>query len=506
MKVTFNLPFLLCIGTIAMSAVEASLNDGLGSERSAATKPSLQRQDVFDFAAQQSNRGLKSATATALLSKRSSATKRAAKTQKAVEVAIRQQRRSLQTEDELDAISLTLCEVFLEALLGPNSGCTCTEEEPSMECNDFIYTNCLLCDTIQFEEACLVFDEEAVLAASTGTESLVDCLTYKSGPFADDTISGIENLVDNTCTFTINETECNSCTVVACDGEETDFDIDCSNIIAGETWNICTDDIPETSLFIAFGTNDLFQDLTCGDGGGVDIGPDSVGLAVCQTFVDGEFGVDSGCVCEFDGKDFLPSCECVFKACDTLQGVEACLLVDEDAQLEAEARNGVDNISADCFTYKSGPFADSTICLIEASADSNTCTITINGKECNSCNVVTCSDTDGIGIFDESYDMDCSNIIAGETWNLCSDDIPDTSPFIAVGNNMLFSNLSCVSAADNDDPEDVNPEVGESDGSNPGDESLGGKDSGDGGDMSGGIAASSHVLSLVGLIIVPYFW
>jgi hypothetical protein len=490
MKVTSNLSFLLCIGTIAMHAVEASHN-AFGLKHSAAMKPSFQRQDIFAFAAQHTHRGLKSATATALLSKRSAATKRAAKNQKAVEVAVHQQRRSLQSDDEFDAISLALCEVFLAALLGPDSGCTCTDEEPSMECNDFIYSNCLLCDTIQGEEACLVFDEQAVLAASTGTENLVDCLTYRSGPFADDTICGIENLADNTCTFTINETECNSCTVVEC-GEETDFDIDCSNIFEGETWNLCTDDIPETSRFIAFGTNNLFQDLTCSDGGGVDLGPDSVGLAVCQTFVDREFGVDSGCVCEFDGEDFFPSCDCVFKACDTLQGVEACLLVDEDAQLEAEARNGVDDIRADCFTYESGPFADGTICLIEDLAGSNTCTITIDGKECNSCNVVTCSDTDGSGIFDESNDLDCSNIIAGETWNLCSDDIPETSPFIAVGNNMLFSDLSC------DDSEDANPEVG--------DESLGGKDSGNRGDMSGGMAASCHVFSLVALIIVTYFW
>jgi hypothetical protein len=345
---------------------------------------------------------------------------------------------------------------------------------------------CLICDIIQSEEACLVFDEEASLAALRATPETVDssvaCSTYKSGPFADDTICGIENLSDNTCTVTINETECNSCTVVEC-GFTTDFDIDCSNVIAGETWNLCTDDIPESSLFIGLGNNDRFQDLTCGDGGGVDLGTD----------------------------------ECVFKSCDTLQGVEACLFDDEDAQLEAGAYY--------CFTYESGPFADSTICLIDDFFDINTCTITIDGNECNSCNVVTCSDMDGIGIYDESYDFDCSNIIVGETWNLCSDDIPETSPFIAAGNNMRFFEFSCVDpedvnpevgesdgsnpgneSLDNIDPEDVNPEVGESDGSNPGNESLDNKESGDGGDMSGGVAASSHMLSLVGLIIVACFW
>jgi hypothetical protein len=223
MKFTSNLSFLLCIVTIAMPVVEASLN-GLELKRSSA------------------------------------ATKLAAKNQKAFEVAMHDQRRSLQTED-------ALCEVFLEALYGPNSGCTCSEDLPSQECFDFITQNCLSCDTLGGEEACLlVFDEEAVVAAlvaSPATASVyVDCTTYKSGPFADDSICVIENLDDNNCTFTINETECNSCTVVDC-GEETDFDIDCSNVIAGETWNLCTDDIPETSLFIALGTNDRFQDLTC---------------------------------------------------------------------------------------------------------------------------------------------------------------------------------------------------------------------------------------------------
>jgi hypothetical protein len=235
MKVMSNLSFLLCI---AMPVVEASLN------------------------------GLK-------LKRSSAATKRAAKNQKAFEVAMHQQRRNLQTEDELGQ---ALCEVFLEALYGPNSGCTCSEELPSQECFDFITENCKSCDTLQGEEACTIFDEEAVgraLVASPATNVYVDCMTYKSGPFADDTICGVENLEDNTCTFTINETECNSCTVVDC-GVETDFDIDCSNVIAGEVWNLCTDDILETSLFIALGANDRFDELTCSPKSGLAAGSGGV--------------------------------------------------------------------------------------------------------------------------------------------------------------------------------------------------------------------------------------
>jgi hypothetical protein len=223
MKFTSNLSFLLCmIGTTAMPVVEASL-DGLELKRSSA------------------------------------AMKRVAKNQKAFEVAMQQQRRGLQTED-------ALCEAFL-----PNSGCTCSGGLPSQKCFDFLTEKCLSCDTLGGEEACLlVFDKEAILAAIVASPAAasvyVDCTTYKSGPFADDSICVIENLDDDTCTFTINEVECNSCSVVDCGGES-NYDIDCSNIIAGEIWNLCTDNIPDTSLFIALGTNDRFQDLNCGSGG-----------------------------------------------------------------------------------------------------------------------------------------------------------------------------------------------------------------------------------------------
>ena len=460
-------------------------------KRSAATKPKLslqRRQEKIDFAAQESHRGLKSATATSLLSKRSTTTKRTAKNQKAVELAFHQQRRSLQEDSEIDAASLAICELFLEALLGPDSGCSCIDEESSPECDafgdDYISANCVLCDTIQSEEACVVVDEGATLAATPDMGSVfADCLTYSSGPFADDTLCAIENFVDNTCAITINETECTSCSVVLCNGF-TDYDIDCSNIIAGETWNLCTDDIPESSPFIVFGSTDLFQVYTCDDdGGGADFGLDSLALELCQTFVDEQFGLDAGCVCEFDGIEFQPVCDCVFKACDTIQGEMTCFLIDEDAQFEAQA-SGVDGI-ANCLSYESDPFTDiGAICLIENVFD-DTCAITINGEGCSSCTVVDCGD------LSTDFQFDCSNLIAGETWSLCTDAIPEYSPFIAISRyNDMFSDFTCVSV-DVDDPTDGS--------SNPGDGSLE--------DMSGGVTASSHVLgSIVGIIVVASFW
>jgi hypothetical protein len=221
MKVTSNLSFLLCISSVVMPAIDARAS-GLSFKRSAAMKPSIKGQEVS---------------------------------------------RSLQTEDEL---ALQLCEAFLEILLGPNSGCKCAEDgELTSDCEDFL-SQCDICDTIQGERICLAFAEEESSAASTA-DILADCYTYESGPF-DNTICTLDNFVESTCTITIDGTECNSCAIVACsatDGTgvfEESYDFDCSNVIEGEAWNLCTADIPETSRFLASGNNDLFTDMDCGSG------------------------------------------------------------------------------------------------------------------------------------------------------------------------------------------------------------------------------------------------
>jgi hypothetical protein len=256
MKFTSNLYFLLCMfGTIAMPVVEASLN-GLELKRSsAATK------------------------------------KRAAKNQKAFEVAMHQQRRGRQ---------FGVAPAFCKEVYGPNSPCTCSNEgDESQECLDFTAENCLICDILN-PESCLIIDEEAIDAAvlpgpeedTWGDAFEIDCTTYKSGPFADNTICSIENRDKGTCTFTINETECNSCTVV--DIEFTcyhKFDIDCSNIIAGETWSLCNDDIPDTSLFTSLGLNGfVFSVLTCSTANDVKESG-SGGVAASSTHVLSLFGL-----------------------------------------------------------------------------------------------------------------------------------------------------------------------------------------------------------------------
>jgi hypothetical protein len=100
------------------------------------------------------------------------------------------------------------------------------------------------------------------------------------------------------------------------------------------------------------------------------------------------------------------------------------------------------DVEAKCYTYESGPFVGTTNCAIDNFTD-GTCTITIGGAEFNSCTFISCDATDSTGVYGENYDIDCSNITEGETWNLCTDDLPETSQFLANGNNDRFNYVFC---------------------------------------------------------------
>jgi hypothetical protein len=222
MKLTSNLSFLLCISSMVMPAIDARTS-GFSFKRSAARKRSIKRQEVS---------------------------------------------RNLQTDDEL---ATQLCEAFLEIILGPNSGCTCAADgELSSDCEDLL-SQCSPCDTIQDQQTCFVFAAEETAAATTA-DIEADCYTYESGPFGN-TICTLDNFADDTCAITIDGIKCNSCAIIACsatDGTgkfDESYDIDCSNVIAGETWNLCTANIPETSVFLPSGNNLRFTDLNCPSGG-----------------------------------------------------------------------------------------------------------------------------------------------------------------------------------------------------------------------------------------------
>jgi hypothetical protein len=244
MKNTSNLSFLICICSVVMPAIWL---------KSAATKLSIQRNEDINFVAQQELHRATKANVTESYT------------------TIHQQHRNLQMEEdpepEFD------CETALEILLGFNSdlnlGCTCGEDgKLTYEC-ELLQSECSLCDIIQNEQACFVFAEaESTARSSRFVEA--KCYTYETGPFAGTTNCAIDNFADASCTILIDGERCNSCKVIACsatDGERVyseNYDIDCSNIIEGETWNLCTDDLPETSRFLASGNNDRFSYVYCG--------------------------------------------------------------------------------------------------------------------------------------------------------------------------------------------------------------------------------------------------
>jgi hypothetical protein len=199
---------------------------------------------------------------------------------------------------------------------------------------------------------------------------------------------------------------------------------------------------------------------TCDDQGNINIGD-----AECFAYLESQdgFGFDD----DDDGDDDDGVDEGCF--CDTLDGEKTCVVYDSAAATAASS----DEVDFDCYTYTSGLF-DNTICVSDTVV---TCTITIDGTECNSCEVDT-------SCFDLNFD--CSNVIDGETWNACTDvdDIPETSPFILLNDDRFLiekalEDAECVGI--------VSPAASPTTG-------------------SGAFALSFHALSMVGLVVAATFW
>jgi hypothetical protein len=241
-KNTANLSFLLCICSVVMPAIFL---------KSTATRLSIQRQEEIAFAAKQEMHHAMKSNITEHF------------------INIHQDPRRLQTDDEVESFD---CETKLEILLGFNSdlnwGCACGDDgNLTVECEDF-QSECSLCDTILGEQVCYKF-AEAESTARSSADVEAKCYTYESGPFAGTTNCAIDDYADFTCTIMIDGEKCNSCAIVDCratDGSGVygeNYDFDCSNIIEGETRNLCTDDLPENSRFLASGNNDRFNYVHC---------------------------------------------------------------------------------------------------------------------------------------------------------------------------------------------------------------------------------------------------
>jgi hypothetical protein len=166
--------------------------------------------------------------------------------------------RNLQAADELT------CDSLLKMQVGSINAdyCSCAKSSGQLvvECD---FTHCPHCETIEGQETCAVYTEDAVVDASAVRFlSGKSCAQYTSG-FHTGTVCEMDN-IDGTCNVSMDDVMCNSCSNVVCANGESDYLFDCSNIAGGAAYDGCAKDIPVTSPFVPFGS-DLFQFNDCFD-------------------------------------------------------------------------------------------------------------------------------------------------------------------------------------------------------------------------------------------------
>jgi hypothetical protein len=174
--------------------------------------------------------------------------------------------RNLQSDEEV-------CAFIIDELVDGSYAqfCSCDRVGDSYVL-DCVYTDCPDCELLQGseEETCAISNDGVVLSLSEDLDLLADlfysCTLYQSGLFDSTAVCLIEEFTGEFCAVTVDDEACNSCEYVDCGGGYTDYSVDCSNVIPGEVWNFCTDDIPETSPFISYGYNDLFFFEECSAG------------------------------------------------------------------------------------------------------------------------------------------------------------------------------------------------------------------------------------------------
>jgi hypothetical protein len=131
--------------------------------------------------------------------------------------------------------------------------------------------------------------------------------------------------------------------------------------------------------------------------------------------------------------------ECEFTQCphcETIEGQETCALMTEDALVDVADVRFLSGKS--CTQYISG-YHTGTVC--QADNIDGTCSVSMDGVMCNSCENVVCANGE------DDYVFDCSNIAGGAVYAGCDKDIPSTSPFVPFGSD-LFAYDDCFDAVD----------------------------------------------------------
>jgi hypothetical protein len=165
---------------------------------------------------------------------------------------------------------------------------------------------------------------------------------------------------------------------------------------------------------------------------------------VCEFLLNEGFSEEDRLFCSCDRVGDIYQVECRYTECldcEILQGVDTCAALIEGVVLDAATLS--EELFISCVDYESGLF-NSTICVFEREENgSDNCTVTADNVPCNSCAFATCDD----GF--ENYNVDCSNVPGGAVWNFCNADIPETSPFVAFGDNEIFFFDRCFDLSSN---------------------------------------------------------
>jgi hypothetical protein len=122
--------------------------------------------------------------------------------------------------------------------------------------------------------------------------------------------------------------------------------------------------------------------------------------------------------------------------CETIEGQETCALMTEDAVVDVADVRFLSGKS--CTQYVSG-YHTGTVCQMDNT--DGTCSVSMDGVMCNSCENVKCANGE------DDYVFDCSNIAGGAVYAGCDKDIPNTSPFVPFGSD-LFQYDDCFDAVD----------------------------------------------------------
>jgi hypothetical protein len=125
----------------------------------------------------------------------------------------------------------------------------------------------------------------------------------------------------------------------------------------------------------------------------------------------------ANCACNAVGGEGGATANVTCQSCDFCNLDDTvCGITSIKASLVFESDNSVSGESKECFNYTKGGAAKGDLLCIAEDSSSRTCKVSLNGKECTSCEVNDCSDTTQ----GRKPLADCSNLSGGQKFDLCT--------------------------------------------------------------------------------------